>query len=127
MTPWLWSQLYSTLWIVPFSLGLRSIHQIIWTALNVMGRPWDSLILEFLLALHALDSFCLGGGEGGGNYRALLGFDPGQHNCRGDRLCLGGQGPGSRAGQANRFSGITIPDDPGDFFKLLLPANFFPV
>ena len=38
------------LWIVPFSLGLRSIHQIIWTSLNVLGRPWDSLILEFLLA-----------------------------------------------------------------------------
>lgn len=38
------------LWIVPFSLGLRSIHQIVWTSLNVLGRPWDSLILEFLLA-----------------------------------------------------------------------------
>lgn len=38
------------LWIVPFSLGLRSIHQIIWTSLNVLGRPWDSLILEFLMA-----------------------------------------------------------------------------
>jgi len=39
------------LWIVPFSLGLRSIHQIVWTSLNVLGRPWDSLVLEFLLAL----------------------------------------------------------------------------
>lgn len=38
------------LWIVPVSLGLRGIHQVIWTSLNVLNRPYDSLILEFLLA-----------------------------------------------------------------------------
>jgi Na+-driven multidrug efflux pump len=38
------------LWIVSISLGLRSVHHIIWTALNVLGRPYDALILEFLLA-----------------------------------------------------------------------------
>jgi Na+-driven multidrug efflux pump len=51
------------LWIVPFSLGLRSIHQIIWTALNVMGRPWDSLILEFLLAFTLWIPFAWAGAE----------------------------------------------------------------
>jgi putative MATE family efflux protein len=35
---------------VSLSLGLRGIHQIIWTALNVMKRPYDSLILELILA-----------------------------------------------------------------------------
>jgi putative MATE family efflux protein len=38
------------LWVVPVSLGLRGIHQVVWTSLNVLGRPYDSLILEFLLA-----------------------------------------------------------------------------
>ncbi|MCP4536998.1 MAG: MATE family efflux transporter [Chloroflexi bacterium] len=38
------------LWIVPISLGLRSIHQMAWTALNVLNRPYDALALEFLLA-----------------------------------------------------------------------------
>lgn len=38
------------LWIVSASLGLRGIHQVIWTALNVLNRPYDSLFLEFLLA-----------------------------------------------------------------------------
>jgi len=38
------------LWIVSVSLGLRGVHHIIWTALNVLGRPYDALILEFLLA-----------------------------------------------------------------------------
>ncbi len=38
------------LWIVPASLGLRGIHQVVWTSLNVLGRPYDSLVLEFLLA-----------------------------------------------------------------------------
>jgi len=38
------------LWIVSISLGFRCIHQIVWTALNVLGRPYDSLFLEFLLA-----------------------------------------------------------------------------
>ncbi len=51
------------LWIVPFSLGLRSIHQIIWTALNVMGRPWDSLILEFLLAFTLWIPFAWAGAQ----------------------------------------------------------------
>jgi len=38
------------LWVVAISLGLRSVHHIIWTALNVLGRPYDALFLEFLLA-----------------------------------------------------------------------------
>jgi Na+-driven multidrug efflux pump len=38
------------LWIVSVSLGLRGIHQMIWTALNVLGRPYDSLVLELILA-----------------------------------------------------------------------------
>jgi putative MATE family efflux protein len=38
------------LWVVSVSLGLRGIHQVIWTALNVLGRPYDALFLEFLLA-----------------------------------------------------------------------------
>ena len=51
------------LWIVPLSLGLRSIHQIIWTSLNVMGRPWDSLILEFLLAFTLWIPFAWAGAQ----------------------------------------------------------------
>lgn len=39
------------LWVVPISLGFRSIHQITWTALNVLGKPYDGLFLEFLLAI----------------------------------------------------------------------------
>jgi len=39
------------LWVVPISLGFRSIHLIIWTSLNVLGRPYDALILESLLAV----------------------------------------------------------------------------
>ncbi|UCD51962.1 MAG: MATE family efflux transporter [Phycisphaerales bacterium] len=38
------------LWIVSLSLGLRSVHHITWTSLNVLGRPYDALFLEFLLA-----------------------------------------------------------------------------
>lgn len=38
------------LWIISASLGLRGVHQVTWTALNVLGRPYDSLFLEFLLA-----------------------------------------------------------------------------
>ena len=38
------------LMIVSLSLGLRGIHQMIWTALNVMKRPYDSLLLERILA-----------------------------------------------------------------------------
>lgn len=36
--------------IVPLSLGLRGIHQIVWTSLNVLGHPYHSLILEGILA-----------------------------------------------------------------------------
>ncbi len=38
------------LWTVSISLGFRSVHQITWTCLNVLGRPYDALFLEFLLA-----------------------------------------------------------------------------
>ena len=38
------------LWTVSISLGLRSIHQITWTSLNVLGRPYDAMFLEALLA-----------------------------------------------------------------------------
>jgi len=38
------------LWVVAVSLGLRGVHHIIWTTLNVLGRPYDALFLEFLLA-----------------------------------------------------------------------------
>ena len=38
------------LWTVSISLGLRSVHQITWTSLNVLGRPYDALFLEALLA-----------------------------------------------------------------------------
>jgi putative MATE family efflux protein len=38
------------LWIVAISLGLRSVHTITWTALNVLSRPYDALVLELLLA-----------------------------------------------------------------------------
>ncbi len=38
------------LWSVSISLGLRSIQQVVWTALNVLGRPYDALFLECLLA-----------------------------------------------------------------------------
>ncbi len=36
--------------VVGVSLGLRGVHQIIWTSLNVIGRPYDSLGLELFLA-----------------------------------------------------------------------------
>jgi putative MATE family efflux protein len=38
------------LWIVPVSQGLRGLHQVNRTSLNVLNRPYDSLFLEFLLA-----------------------------------------------------------------------------
>ncbi len=38
------------LWIVAASLGLRGVHQIVWTTLNVLNRPAHSLILEVILA-----------------------------------------------------------------------------
>jgi putative MATE family efflux protein len=37
--------------IVPLSLGLRGIHQIVWTSLNVLGHPYHSMILEGILAI----------------------------------------------------------------------------
>jgi putative MATE family efflux protein len=36
--------------IVAISLGFRGVHQITWTALNVIGRPYDAMALEALLA-----------------------------------------------------------------------------
>ncbi len=39
------------LWVVSISLGWRGVHQIIWTSLNVLNRPYDALFLEFLLAV----------------------------------------------------------------------------
>ena len=36
--------------IISASLGFRGIHQIVWTSLNVLSRPYDSMILEFVLA-----------------------------------------------------------------------------
>jgi putative MATE family efflux protein len=38
------------LWVVSVSLGLRGVHMVTWTALNVLGRPYDALFLESLLA-----------------------------------------------------------------------------
>ena len=38
------------LWIVAISLGLRGVHNTIWTALNVLERPYDAMALELLLA-----------------------------------------------------------------------------
>ena len=38
------------LWIVSVSLGLRAIHLVVWTSLNVLGRPYDAMFLEMLLA-----------------------------------------------------------------------------
>lgn len=49
------------LWFVSLSLGLRGIHQIIWTALNVMGKPYDSLFLELILAFGLWVPFSLVG------------------------------------------------------------------
>jgi MATE family, multidrug efflux pump len=38
------------LWIVSASMGLRGVHLITWTALNVLHRPYDAMFLESLLA-----------------------------------------------------------------------------
>jgi Na+-driven multidrug efflux pump len=62
------------LWLVPISLGLRGIHQIIWTALNVLGRPYDAMGLEFLLAICLWIPLGLAGGaiaQIGGVYAGL--------------------------------------------------------
>ncbi len=53
------------LWIIAISLGLRSIHTITWTALNVLGRPYDALVLEFLLAFVLWIPLALVGGQVG--------------------------------------------------------------
>jgi putative MATE family efflux protein len=50
------------LWIVAISLGLRSVHTIAWTALNVLSRPYDAMVLEFLLAFVLWIPFSLVGG-----------------------------------------------------------------
>jgi putative MATE family efflux protein len=47
--------------LISASLGLRGVHQIIWTALNVLGRPYDSLALECLLAFCLWIPFSLAG------------------------------------------------------------------
>lgn len=39
------------LWIISLSLGLRGVHLLTWTALNVLHRPYDALFLESLLAV----------------------------------------------------------------------------
>lgn len=49
------------LWLVPISLGMRGIHQIIWTSLNVLGRPYDSLFLELILTFGFWIPFALAG------------------------------------------------------------------
>jgi putative MATE family efflux protein len=51
------------LWLVSVSLGLRGIHQILWTALNVLGRPYDSLALELILAFGLWIPFSLAGAQ----------------------------------------------------------------
>jgi putative MATE family efflux protein len=38
------------LWIISISLGLRGVHLLTWTALNVLHRPYDAMFLETLLA-----------------------------------------------------------------------------
>jgi putative MATE family efflux protein len=50
------------LWIVAISLGLRSVHTITWTALNVLNHPYDAMVLEFLLAFVLWIPFALVGG-----------------------------------------------------------------
>jgi len=51
------------LWLISVSLGLRGVHQIIWTALNVLGRPYDSLGLELLLAFGLWIPFSIAGAQ----------------------------------------------------------------
>jgi putative MATE family efflux protein len=62
------------LWIVPVSLGLRGIHQIIWTALNVLGRPYDSLVLEMVLAFGLWVPFALAGAHVAGTTGMFTGL-----------------------------------------------------
>jgi putative MATE family efflux protein len=51
------------LWLIAVSLGLRGVHQIIWTALNVLGRPYDSLALELILAFGLWIPFSIVGAQ----------------------------------------------------------------
>ena len=62
------------LMLVPLSLGLRGIHQIIWTALNVMKRPYDSLILELILAFGLWVPFSLAGSHYAGLTGVFIGL-----------------------------------------------------
>jgi len=49
------------LWIVSASLGLRGVHQIMWTALNVLNRPLSALVLELILAFGLWTPFAFAG------------------------------------------------------------------
>lgn len=49
------------LWIVSASLGLRGVHQIMWTALNVLNRPLSALVLELILAFGLWIPFAFAG------------------------------------------------------------------
>ena len=64
----------SYLWIVSVSLGLRSIHSIVWTALNVLSRPYDALVLEGLLAFGLWIPLALLGGHYGGITGVYMGL-----------------------------------------------------
>ncbi|HEX7509773.1 MAG TPA: MATE family efflux transporter [Chitinivibrionales bacterium] len=54
------------LWLISVSLGLRGVHQIIWTALNVLGRPYDSLALELVLTFGLWIPLSLAGAQAAG-------------------------------------------------------------
>jgi len=60
--------------LVSLSLGLRGIHQIIWTALNVMKRPYDSLVLELILAFGLWVPFSLAGSHIAGIQGVYIGL-----------------------------------------------------
>jgi putative MATE family efflux protein len=65
------------LWVVSAGLGLRGVHQIIWTALNVLGRPYDSLVLELILALGLWIPFALIGAQVAGVGGVFVGLSVG--------------------------------------------------
>ena len=65
------------LWFVSISLGLRGVHQIIWTALNVMGRPYDSLVLELILTFGLWIPFSLAGSHISGMAGVYVGLSCG--------------------------------------------------
>jgi Na+-driven multidrug efflux pump len=54
------------LWILAVSLGLRGIHNITWTSLNVLSRPYDAMALELLLAFALWIPLALAGARFGG-------------------------------------------------------------